>query len=179
MRLYHYNNKTKEYMGYIDTDSDCEVMVGYTHIQPPTEYIVDTGNYVWNGNEWETILNTSLLSIAKETKISELKAQWGSKEIEPIEYNGNKYDYDYKSQTRIMSANTALTAEGKSAYLMWTTADNGSVKVKAADLKAIISLGAKRSDTLHSLYNKYKEQVQNVETYKELQELVFDWKEEE
>lgn len=179
MRLYHYNNKTKEYMGYIDTETACEVMVGYTHIQPPSEYIVDTANYRWNGNGWDTVLNTTLLDVSKDMKIQELKAQRNSLEIEPIEYNNHKYDYDQTSQTRIMSAITALTVEGKSAYLMWTTADNESVKVKVADLKAIISLGANRSDTLHSLYNKYKEQVQSVETYADLQKLTFDWKEEE
>lgn len=176
MRYYHYNSQTKEYMGYIDTEYKDISVVGHTLVKPPTEYVDNDFTYVWDGNTWNKVLRS--IDKYKNDKIHELKTQWYSKETEPVEYNDNKYDYDEKSQTRIMSAITALTVEGKSAYLMWTTADNENVKVKASDLKAIVSLGAKRSDTLHGLYNKYKEQIQSVETLVELEELTFDWKEE-
>lgn len=178
MRLYHYN-KEQKYAGYIDTQDSLNIMTGYTSVKPPTEHKLSDYDYIWDGTVWNTIYNDTLLNVYKDMKIQELKAQWYSKEIESIEYNDNKYDYDQKSQTRIMSAITALTVEGKSAYLMWTTADNNSVKVKVSDLKSIISLGAQRSDMLHGLYNKYKEQIQNVTTQAELKELTFDWKEEE
>lgn len=109
-----------------------------------------------------------LLAAAKPAKIAELKAERDSKEVEPIEYNGNTYDYDDKARERINAAIIALdvqTAQTKAvASIDWTTADNNDVKVTADDLRTVIALVANRSNALHVAYREAKEQVEAATT---------------
>ena len=42
--------------------------------------------------------DAELLAVAKPAQIAELKAERDSKEVEPITYNGNSYDYDGKAR---------------------------------------------------------------------------------
>lgn len=109
-----------------------------------------------------------LLAAAKPVKIAELKAQRDSKEVEPIEYSGNSYDYDEKARERINAAIVALDvqtqATGLEASIAWTTADNQDVKVTANDLRAVIALVANRSNALHVAYRKAKDKVESATT---------------
>lgn len=83
------------------------------------------------------------LDEVKAAKIAELKAERDSKEVKPITYNGNSYDYDDKARERINAAIIALdvqTAQTKAtASIDWTTADNQDVKVTADDLRCVIA----------------------------------------
>lgn len=112
--------------------------------------------------------NAELLASAKPAKIAELKAERDSKEVEPIEYGGNLYDYDNKARERINTAIIALdvqTAQTKAvASIDWTTADNADISVTADDLRAVVAMVAQRSNALHVAYRVAKAKVEAATT---------------
>lgn len=112
--------------------------------------------------------NAELLASAKPAKIAELKAERDSKEVEPIEYGGNLYDYDNKARERINAAIIALdvqTAQTKAvASIDWTTADNADISVTADDLRAVVAMVAQRSNALHVAYRVAKAKVEAATT---------------
>lgn len=116
--------------------------------------------------------DAELLADAKPAKIAELKAERDSKEVEPITYNGNLYDYDDKARERINAAIIALdvqTAQAKvTASIDWTTADNADVKVTANDLRTVIASVAQRSNALHVAYRAAKDKVEAATTVAEV-----------
>ena len=116
--------------------------------------------------------DAELLAGAKPAKIAELKAERDSKEVEPITYNGNSYDYDDKARERINAAIIALdvqTAQAQAtASIDWTTADNKDVKVTADDLRCVIAAVAVRSNTLHVAYREAKAKVEQATTVAEV-----------
>lgn len=117
--------------------------------------------------------DAELLAVAKPAKIAELKAERDSKEVEPITYNGNLYDYDDKARERINAAIIALdvqTAQTKAvASIDWTTADNADVKVTANDLRMVIAMVAQRSNALHVAYRAAKDKVEAATTVTEIE----------
>lgn len=116
--------------------------------------------------------DAELLAVAKPAKIAELKAERDSKEVEPITYNGNRYDYDDKARERINAAIIALdvqSAKAKTAASIdWTTADNQNVKVTADDLRCVIAAVAQRSNALHVAYRAAKDKVEAATTVAEV-----------
>lgn len=116
--------------------------------------------------------DAELLAAAKPAKIAELKAERDTREVEPITYNGNRYDYDDKARERINAAIIALdvqTAQTKAtAVIDWTTADNQDVKVTADDLRMIIASVANRSNALHVAYRAAKDKVEAATTVAEV-----------
>lgn len=116
--------------------------------------------------------DAELLAVAKPAKIAELKAERDAREVEPITYNGNSYDYDGKSRERINAAIIALdvqTAQAKAtASIDWTTADNQDVKVTANDLRCVIAAVAQRSNALHVAYRAAKDTVEAATTVAEV-----------
>lgn len=104
----------------------------------------------------------------RERKIMELKAERDSKEVEPIAYDGNAYDYDDKARDRINAAIIALSLQGDGATIAWTTADNADTVVTANDLRAIVAAVAVRSNLLHVAYRKAKVQVEAAGTAAEV-----------
>lgn len=108
--------------------------------------------------------DAELLAAAKPAKIAELKAERDSKEVEPITYNGNSYDYDDKARERINAAIIALDVQGADASIDWTTADNQDVKVTANDLRMVIASVAQRSNALHVAYRAAKDKVEAATT---------------
>ena len=104
----------------------------------------------------------------KADKILELKSTRDTLETEPIEYNGNCYDYDEKARERINAAIIALDVQGADASLDWTTADNADVKVTANDLRMVIAIVAQRSNALHVAYRAAKEKVEAATTIAEV-----------
>lgn len=113
--------------------------------------------------------DAELLAAAKPAKIAALKAERDAAEVEPITYNGNRYDYDDKARERINAAIVALEVAGASTTLTWTTADNRDVKVIASDLRGIIAQVALRSDKLHTAYRKAKEKVESATAKEEVE----------
>ena len=116
--------------------------------------------------------NAELLAAAKPAKIAELKAERDAREVEPISYNGNSYDYDDKARERINAAIIALdvqTAQAKAtASIDWTTADDKDVKVTADDLRCVIAMVAQRSNALHVAYREAKVKVEQATTVAEV-----------
>lgn len=108
------------------------------------------------------------IEILRERKIMELKRQRDSKEVEPIEYKGNLYDYDEKARDRINAAIIALELQGEGATIEWTTADNEDAVVTAQDLRMIIASVAARSNKLHTAYRAAKAQVEAAGTAEEV-----------
>lgn len=108
--------------------------------------------------------DAELLEAAKSAKIAELKAERDAREVEPITYNGNCYDYDDKARERINAAIIALDVQGTDTSLDWTTATNADVKVTANDLRMVIASVAQRSNTLHVAYRAAKDKVEQATT---------------
>lgn len=118
--------------------------------------------------------DAELLAAAKPAKIAELKAERDSKEVEPITYNGNRYDYDDKARERINAAIIALDVQGADVSIDWTTADNADVKVTANDLRMVIAAVAVRSNALHTAYRAAKEQVEAAQNKEEVETIILN-----
>lgn len=112
--------------------------------------------------------DAELLAVAKPAKIAELKAERDAREVEPITYNGNTYNYDDKARERINAAIIALDVQGADASIDWTTADNADVKVTANDLRMVIAMVANRSNALHIAYREAKDKVEAATTIAEV-----------
>ena len=118
--------------------------------------------------------DAELLAAAKPAKIAELKAERDSKEVEPITYNGNSYDYDSKARERINAAIIALDVQGADASIDWTTATNADVKVTAHDLRMVIAMVANRSNALHVAYREAKGKVEQATTVAEVEAITLN-----
>lgn len=114
------------------------------------------------------------LENVKQRKIMELKYQRDTAEVQPIEYNGNLYDYDEKARDRINAAIIALSLQGEGATIDWTTADNADTPITANDLKMIIAAVAVRSNKLHTAYRIAKEKVEEATTSAEVEDVTFE-----
>lgn len=132
------------------------------------EYLIATDGTVYPK---PPLTEAEQLAILKPAKIAELKAERDSKEVEPIEYNGNSYDYDDKARERINAAIIALEVNTSTINptINWTTADNKDVAVTASDLRAIIALVAVRSNALHIAYREAKDRIEAATTVAEVE----------
>lgn len=115
--------------------------------------------------------DAELLAAAKPAKIAALKAERDAAEVEPITYNGNRYDYDDKARERINAAIIALDVQGADASIDWTTADNQDVKVTANDLRMVIAAVAVRSNALHTAYRAAKEKVEAAQNKADIEKI--------
>lgn len=154
---------TKIYKTDMSNYTDCAIWCNQNKAT-----IEDKGDY------YEVVtLPLPTLEEIKTAKITELKAERDSKEVEPITYNGNSYDYDSKARERINAAIIALdvqSAKAKAtASIDWTTADNQDVKVTADDLRCVIASVANRSNILHIKYRKAKAMVEQATTVAEVE----------
>ena len=118
--------------------------------------------------------DAELLEAAKPAKIAELKTERDVREVEPIEYDGNLYDYDSKARERINAAIIALDVQGADTSIDWTTATNADVKVTANDLRMVIASVAQRSNALHVAYRAAKDKVEQATTVAEVEAVTLD-----
>ncbi|WP_303707052.1 DUF4376 domain-containing protein [Phascolarctobacterium succinatutens] len=114
------------------------------------------------------------LDEVKADKVQRLKTERDSKEVEPITYNGNSYDYDDKARERINAAIIALDVQGADASIDWTTATNADVKVTANDLRMVIAMVAQRSNALHIAYRVAKENIEQATTVADVEAVTLD-----
>lgn len=154
---------TKIYKTDMSNYTDCAIWCNQNKAT-----IEDKGDY------YEVVnLPIPTLEEIKTAKIAELKAERDAKEVEPIEYGGNLYDYDSKARERINAAIIALdvqTAQTKAlANIDWTTADNADVKVTADDLRMVIASVAQRSNALHVAYREAKDKVETASDVAEVE----------
>lgn len=122
--------------------------------------------YLRNG-KWEFVADPTLDEV-KAAKIAELKEQRDAQEVEPITYNGYKFDYDTKARERISAAIVALDMQPGS-QIYWTTADNKEALVSADNLRAIVAAVATRSNNLHTKYRAAKGKVEAATTKAEVE----------
>ena len=122
----------------------------------------------------EVIHEEEPIEYIKERKIEALKMQRDKAEVEPIEYNGNLYDYDEKARDRISAAIIALDVQGDGASIDWTTADNQDTAVTANDLRMVIAMVAMRSNKLHNAYRLAKEKVLKATTKAQVDEVTLN-----
>ena len=148
------DNRGKEY--WLDTDT----------FGTPAKTMKDLGAFPANA---VFTAPAKTIEQLKADKILELKSTRDSLEVEPIEYNGNLFDYDEKARDRINSAIIALSITGQS--IEWTTADNTNVLVTADDLRGVIAAVAMRSNELHIKYRELKEQVLACTTKEQLEKI--------
>ena len=59
----------------------------------------------------------------KLLKRQQLKADRDRREVQPVVYNENSFDYDDKARDRINAAIIALDVQGEGATIEWTLAD--------------------------------------------------------
>ena len=109
------------------------------------------------------------LDEVKADKVQSLKTERDNREVEPITYNGNSYDYDDKARERINAAIIALDVQGADASIDWTTADNADVRVTANDLRMVIAAVAQRSNALHVAYRVAKAKVEQATSVAEVE----------
>ena len=113
------------------------------------------------------------LDEVKADKVQSLKTERDSREVQPIEYGGNLYDYDDKARECINAAIIALdmqTAQTKAvASIEWTTANNADISVTADDLRCVIAMVAQRSNALHVAYLMAKGKVEAAATVAEVE----------
>ena len=109
----------------------------------------------------------------KEQILRHFKAVRHNKELGPIAYNGNLFDFDQKSYERINAAIITLSITGGKIY--WTTADNNTVEVSANDLKGVVASASDRSNQLHIEYRHIKEEVNEAESNEELDVIYETW----
>lgn len=129
--------------------------------------IIDQGEY------WEVVaIPAPTLDEVKQNKIAALKQLRDNEEVQPIEVDGNLFDYDDKARDRINAAIIAL--DGTVQTLSWTTADNREAIVNVDDLKAIVRAVAVRSNELHVKYRELKEAVEEAETTEAVSHI--EWK---
>ena len=127
------------------------------------------------GDYYEVVaLPLPTLGEIKDAKIAALKAERDAAEVEPITYNGNRYDYDDKARDRTNAAIIALELQGEGATIEWTTADNANVLVTADDLRGVIAAVAMRSNKLHNAYRTAREKVLNATTKEEVEQVVLN-----
>ena len=150
------DNRGKEY--WLDTDT----------FGTPAKTMKDLGAFPANAVFTAPVKTLEQL---KQDKILALKTIRDTKEVKPIAYNGNLFDYDEKARDRINSAIIALDITGQS--IEWTTADNTNVLVTADDLRGVVANVAVRSNQLHAKYRELKEQVLDCTTAEEVAEIVW------
>ena len=166
IRIAHY--KTQEEVdalaaeGFVaHTDADFDKYLGNNTDGKTYRYDADT-------NAPKEYVHVPTVEEVLPGKISAFKTARDSEEVQPIEYNGNLFDYDEKARDRINAAIIALDTQGPEATIDWTTADNKDVPVTANDLRAVIGAVAVRSNTLHVKYRDLKLQAENAKTVEEL-----------
>ena len=166
MATIKYNYKDKQYNSIYDLSEAMGKEGIFIPLSLSDEALAELGVTVTHEEE--------PLEIIKQRKITELKYQRDIAEVQPIEYNGNLYDYDEKARDRINAAIIALELQGEGAIIEWTTADNADTPVTANDLKMIIAAVAVRSNKLHTAYRIAKEKVEAATTAADVEAVTFE-----
>lgn len=125
------------------------------------------------GEYYEVVKIEVPLETLKEQKVIELKSIRDKKELEPIYYDGEYFDFDEKSYNRITAAIYTLEQIGEEATIQWTTARNTKKQVSATDLKGVIAAAGARSNELHIKYRELREMVDVAPSKEELDNIVW------
>lgn len=148
-------------------DDDFQKLIGNGDVA----YSINSDGTLYETPEYEPTLEE-----AQEAKLTALKTERDTLEVEPITYsNGYSYDYDEKARDRINAAIIALELQGDEATISWTTADNEETTLTAADLKGIIAAVAVRSNLLHVACREAREKIEAATTVEEVNAVTLDY----
>lgn len=109
----------------------------------------------------------------KLKKKEELKAARDNAETEPIEYNGNIYDYDEKARERMRIARQAME-DGLTNVITWTLADNTTTDVTVKTFIGINTKASTRAMDVHAKYNALKCEVAEAKTVAEVEAIKWE-----
>lgn len=128
-------------------------------------------NYVDDAGEWVELTTQSELQAAiesnmsvedvKSQKLTEIEAGYLSAAYAPIEYSGGMFDADQSSRAVM---NDILTGADSTFTDDWVLADNTTMTVTYADLKAISAALIERGKPLFSQRYAYKQQLRTATT---------------
>ena len=139
---------------YFDNESNMFMSIG----NPPTPN--DTFDYVIK--EW---VDLRTLDQIKAQKWAEIKSERDRIEFGGFEFEGNIYDSDQVSQSRIMGAAVAGVDQ------VWTLADNTTVELSASQLRQLYAALQAHIASVHERGRIARQLILDVET-KEQVELV-------
>lgn len=108
------------------------------------------------------------LADVKAAKIAELKSIRNTKELEPVMYNGHRFDFDKDSIDRLHAATVTMNIK-KVTTINWTSADQEEIPMTVDDLQGVIAAGGMRSNELHVIYRGLKERVNEATTNAEVE----------
>ncbi len=185
MKVYQYDEKNY-YTGFLSLDNSDKSPSGAwnvpahcVEIAPPAEK--EKNKIKWNGIAWEYEQEPEpahepepTLEELKLLKRQQLKADRDRREVQPVVYNENSFDYDDKARDRINAAIIALDVQGEGATIEWTLADNTSLTVTSKDLKMVIAAVAVRSNELHVKYRAASDKVDVAKTKEDLEKITLD-----
>lgn len=110
------------------------------------------------------------LDEVKAAKVAELKSIRNTKELEPVMYNGHRFDFDKDSIDRLNAATITMSTK-KIPIINWTSADHEEIPMTMEDLQGVIAAGGMRSNELHGTYRNLKEAVQAATTNEEVKSI--------
>ena len=146
---------------------------GYTIFYNPNSLAWDYKEINIVKEEHEKPLEKELtLEQKKEEKIQTFKNYVNIIENEPIEYNGNKFDFDDIAIKRFDIARKALPYLDNIS-IAWTTADDKNVYITEDDIDMIFVNAAKRSNELHNTYRNLKDRIKNSKDESELSRIIW------
>ncbi|MBQ5345317.1 MAG: DUF4376 domain-containing protein [Acidaminococcaceae bacterium] len=123
---------------------------------------------VKNGGYKEKPPYVPALEEAKKFKVQELKTIRNTKELEPVVYNGHRFDFDKDSIDRLHAATITMTIK-KVTTINWTSADHEEIPMTVDDLQGVIAAGGMRSNELHGIYRTLKAQVEGATSVEEVE----------
>ena len=121
-----------------------------------------------DGTLYETPPVVIPLEVVKTNKLTSLKSIRDTLEVEPIEYNGNLFDYDDKSRERLRNKRQEIEDKGGIGTIPWTLADNTEVVIGLQDFIGINNAATERAELLHFKYRTLREQVDKATTVEEV-----------
>lgn len=144
-------------------------MIGTTFVKTtyaPEEYTqaalwcnTHDATIVDRGDRWEVVaIPAPTLAEVQAEAITLLKDARTRAEDEPITYDGNTFDYDSTSRTRLRTARQAIE-DGAISAIDWTLSDNRTARLTREDFIAINTAAAQRSADLHAHYNRAKQLI--------------------
>lgn len=146
-------------------------IAGLTAIQAPQGVSVRT-HHVVDGEFVEGLLDTRSLETQRRDAWVQIKAEREARMNAPITVQGLTLDADAKSRENLMGAVLEMQATGR-AHRQWTLANNSRQNLTMAQLVAIGSAIADRTESLQNLSQDLREQIEAAETAEEVEAIVW------
>jgi len=109
----------------------------------------------------------------KEKKRNELKIARDENEQDYFIYDGNRYNSDQVSCTRITDTVLIANAVGDGFKIIWTDYDNVGHELNKDDMTGLLMALGQHSQACHYQYNALKEQIANATTEDEINAIVW------